>query len=147
MAGSLKDLAKRMNKLADEVETSASRLAIAGTKAAVEQLVYITPVDTSQALSNWQVFLNNPAPDDIPPYYLGSRGSTRGASAAEAIAQVNAELAYKKPGQRIFISNLVDYIKKLDEGSSSQFPGGFVARALVAFRAGMEAERAKLFKG
>lgn len=138
MAGNLNTLAKSMRAKADAVETSASRLAVIGTKAAVELLVYVTPVDTSEHLSNWQVFLGNPAPDAIPPYFLGTKGSTRSASAQEAVEQAVRELGYKKPGQRIFISNLGPAIVKLDQGSSSQFPGGFVPRAVLAFRVAIQ---------
>lgn len=128
-----------MRAKADAVETSASRLSVIGTKAAVETLVYITPVDTSEHLSNWQVFLGNPAPDPLPPHFVGSKGSTRGASAREAIDQAAQETRYKKPGQRLFISNLGPAIVKLDQGWSSQFPGGFVPRALVSFRVAITA--------
>lgn len=135
-----------MRKRADVIETSASEIAIAGTKAMLEEMVYVTPVDTSQALSNWQVNLNNPAPDELPPYYPGEKGSTRGSSAREALEEGFRELTYKKPGQPIYLSNLVDYIKKLDEGSSSQFPGGFVPRALLVFRLAAEEARKRIFK-
>lgn len=134
MARTLKDLAKSMRAKADAVETSASRLSVIGTKAAIEMLVYVTPVDTSEHLSNWQVFIGNPAPDALPPYFVGSKGSTRAASAREAIEQAFAELGYKKPGQKLYISNLGPAIVKLDQGWSSQFPGGFVPRAVAAFR-------------
>lgn len=127
-----------MRAKADAVETSASRLAVIGSKAAVELLVYVTPVDTSEHLSNWQVFLNNPAPDALPPYFIGTMGSTRAASAREAINEALTELGFKKPGQKIFISNLGPAIVKLDQGWSSQFPGGFVPRAMVAFRVAIE---------
>ena len=147
MGRNLNDLAKSMRARAKQVETSAHRLAVAGTKAAVEALVYMTPVDTSEHLSNWQVFLNNPAPDNLPPYYLGDRGSTRGASAREAISQAGIELGYKKPGQVIFISNLAPAIKKLDEGYSSQFAGGFVPKAVIVFRQAVEKEAANIWKG
>lgn len=132
-----------MEKRAKAVETAGSRLAVIGTRAAVETLVYVTPVDTSEHLSNWQVNLNNPAPDALPPYVPGSRGSTRGASAQQAIAEAERELAYKKPGQPLWISNLGPAIVKLDQGSSAQFPGGFVARALVSFRAAVQEALAK----
>ena len=138
MARTLKDLAKSMRTKADAVETSASRLSVIGTAAAVELLVYITPVDTSEHLSNWQVFIGNPAPDALPPYFIGTKGSTRGASAREAIDQALQELGFKKPGQRLFISNLGPAIVKLDQGWSQQFPGGFVPRALVAFRVAVQ---------
>lgn len=134
MARTLKHLAKSMRDRADAIETAGSRLAIIGTAAAVELLVYVTPVDTSEHLSNWQVFIGNPAPDALPPYFMGTKGSTQAASAREAIEQAMAELKFKKPGQRLFISNLGPAIVKLDNGWSSQFPGGFVPRATLAFR-------------
>lgn len=127
-----------MREKADAVETAASRLSVIGTKAAVELLVYVTPVDTSEHLSNWQVFIGNPAPDALPPYFAGSRGSTRGASARAAIEEALTELGFKKPGQRLFISNLAPAIVKLDQGWSAQFPGGFVPRALLAFRVAVQ---------
>lgn len=135
--------AKEMRRKAEAVETAASRLSVIGTRAAVETLVYITPVDTSEHLSNWQVMLGNAPADSLPPYVPGSRGSTRGASAQQAIAEANAELAYKRPGQRLYISNLGPAIGALDEGSSSQFPGGFVPRAVISFRTAMLAAVAR----
>ena len=148
MAKDLKGFASSMRKRADAVETSASRLAVIGTKAAVQTLVYITPVDTSEHLSNWQVFLDSPAPDALPPYYPGEWGSTRHASAQEAIDQANRELAFKQPGRRNFISNLGPAIVKLDNGSSAQFPGGFVPRARLSFLAAVKeaVDRGAVFK-
>lgn len=146
MARGLREFAKRMNKTADKVETAGSRLAVIGTMAAVETLVDITPVDTSEHLSNWQVNLNNPAPDAIPPYYTGSRGSTRGSSSRQAIGAARAELSYKKPGQVIYISNLGPAIVKLDQGWSRQFAGGFVPRAVLAFRNAVERNVSKVLK-
>lgn len=134
MARTLHDLSKRMREHADAVETAASRLAAIGAEEAIRVLVYITPVDTSEHLSNWQLFLDNPAPDAIGPYFLGSRGSTQAASAEEAIDQALTELRFKKPGQPLFISNLGPAIVALDGGSSGQFAGGFVPRAVLAFR-------------
>lgn len=131
-----------MRKRADAVETSGSRLAVIGARAAVETLVYITPVDTSEHLSNWQVFLDSRPEDALPPYVPGHHGSTQYASAQEAIAAANAELAHKTPGRIIFISNLGPAIVKLDHGSSSQFPGGFVPRARAAFMAAVAEAKA-----
>lgn len=141
MTRSLEAFAERLEKKADRVETAGSRLAVIGAMAAVETLVEITPVDTSEHLSNWQVFLNNRAPDAIPPYVPGIRGSTRGASSRVAIAEAQAELAFKKPGQHIWISNLAPAIAFLDAGGSRQFAGGFVPRAVIAFRNAVERAR------
>lgn len=134
MGKSLGDLAKKMNKAADRSETIASDLAVTFAYQIEYHLVYDTPVDTSTALSNWQVFLNNPAPDEITAYALGSRGSTQSSSAGAALTDARAELARKKPGQPIYLSNLVDYIKKLNDGSSAQAPAGFIEAAILRAR-------------
>lgn len=146
MARDLRAFAKAMNKKADKVETAGSRLAVIGTMAAVETGVAITPVDTSEHLSNWQVNLNNPAADALPPYVPGQRGSTRGVSSRQAILAAKAELSYKKPGQVIYISNLGPAIVKLDQGWSRQFAGGFVPRMTLAFRNAVQANVSKVLK-
>lgn len=123
-----------MNKRADKVETAGSRLAVIGAQAMVETLVEITPVDTSEHLSNWQVSLGSPIISPVTPYFPGSLGSTRSASSRAAIAEARAVLAHKQPKEPIFVSNLGPAIVDLDGGSSTQFAGGFVPRAVVAFR-------------
>lgn len=142
--GTLKGLAKSMRKRAEAIPELGSELAKAGTLAMLEEMVQITPVDTTEALSNWQVNLGNPAADELPPHVAGHRGSTRGVSADKTLADGRAELQYKKPGQPIFLSNLAGHIKELDSGSSTQFPGGFVPRALIAFRLGVQEAKKRL---
>jgi hypothetical protein len=133
MAGkTLLDLAKKMRKAADRSENVASELSKKFVYEITFRLVYDTPVDTSTALSNWQVFLNNPAPDEIPAFNLGDRGSTQVASARDALREAMGELAHKRPGQVVYLSNVVDYIKKLNEGSSAQAPPGFIEGAVLA---------------
>lgn len=134
MANSLSDFAKRMEKRADKVEVLGNELAKVGVMAAVETLVWITPVDTSEHLSNWQVTLGGPASRALPPYVAGTRGSTQGISARDAISVAAKELEPKKAGQDVWISNMGPAIGYLDEGSSTQFAGGFVPRAMVVFR-------------
>lgn len=142
----MRQFAKALHKKADQVETAGSRLAVIGTLAAVETLVAITPVDTSEHLSNWQIALGSPALSGLPPYSLGSRGSTQAASSRATVAAARTALAYKKPGQTVFISNLGPAIVKLDHGWSSQFAGGFVPRAVLSFRKAVEGNVTKIFK-
>ncbi|WLJ71196.1 hypothetical protein [Sphingomonas phage Birtae] len=134
MGKSLADLAKKMNRAADRSEKVASELSKKFVYEIAFRLVYDTPVDTSTALSNWQVFLNNPAPDEIGAYSLGQRGTTQAASASAALREAQAELARKQPGQVVYLSNLVDYIKRLNEGSSAQAPPGFIEASVYAAR-------------
>lgn len=142
----LKDLADSMRKRAKGLDTLASDIAVEGTKAMLQELVDVTPVDTSTALSNWQVNLGNPAADELPAHVMGKFGSSRGASADKAVAEGLAELQYKKPGQPIFLSNLTPYIGDLDSGSSRQFAGGFVPRALIVFRLAVQEAKKRLLR-
>lgn len=134
MGRTLKDLSKSMRERAKGMDELASEIAKAGTLAMLEEMIEVTPVDESVALSNWQVNLGNPAADELPAHVSGRFGSTRGASADKTLAEGRAELQYKKPGQPIFLSNLAGHIGELDDGSSTQFPGGFIPRALIVFR-------------
>jgi hypothetical protein len=135
-----------MRKRAEGLETLASDIAVAGTKAMLEEMVEITPVDESTTLSNWQINLGNPSADFLPAHVLGRKGSTRGASADKTLAEGVAELQYKKPGQPIFLSNLTPWIGDLDNGSSAQFPGGFVPRALIIFRLAVQDAKKRLLR-
>lgn len=111
-----------------------SQRAIKTALAIVSDLATVTPVDTSQALSNWQVSLNTPVGNIIDAYYTGSKGSTQELSAVDTIRKAREVLSHKKPGEDIHISNLLRYIAKLNEGSSKQEPAGFVERAVLIGR-------------
>lgn len=130
----LKNLSKRLRERAGKLNEQANRLAIQCAETIVGDLVQVTPVDTSQALSNWQVDLGKPVDSSIPPYFPGELGSTQGASSAEALAAARVVLHNKKPGETIYISNVLRYINRLNEGSSSQAPAGFVERAVLIGR-------------
>lgn len=134
MARNLLDLADSLEKKAAAIEESASKLAADVALTIVGDLAYKTPVDTSKALSNWIVTLNDPSTNKIPPHFPGVKGSTQRASAAETIAEAKRVLAQKKPGQAIFISNNQPYIRRLNDGYSKQQPAGFVQRAVLIGR-------------
>lgn len=136
-----------MRARADYVEKAASNLAVVGTLAMVEEMGVVTPADKSEAVSNWQVNIGAPVGSAIAPYVPGKLGSTKGASAAEMVQAAQIELAAKQPGQPIYMSNLVRHIKFLDEGSSAQFAGGFVPRAVIVFRFAVEQAAQNFWKG
>ncbi len=144
MAGNLRDLATRMRQRADELPKEASRLAVRISETIINDLAHVTPVDTSTAISNWQTELDAPAGSIVDAHYPGEKGSTYSASARETIDQAKATLKNKKPGQPIYMSNLLRYIKRLNEGSSSQAPAGFVERAVLLGR--LTVEKTKLFR-
>lgn len=127
-------LADSLERKAKAIDQAASQTAVDTALAIVGDLAYKTPVDTSQALSNWQVTLDEPASAFISPHYPGEGGSTQRASAQETINRAKAVLANKKPGQKIYITNNAPYIKRLNDGYSGQQPAGFVERAVLIGR-------------
>lgn len=127
----LADLQKRMYAKADKVASVGNEAKKHVANAIVRYLVNITPVDTSQALSNWQARDGFPVAFPISAYVQGIGGSTQGASAQAAIEEAAHIIALAKPGQPIYLSNVLAYIKRLDEGSSTQHPGGFVHASTI----------------
>lgn len=134
MANDLLSLANSLEKKIKAIETAASKSAADMALTIVGDLAYKTPVDTSQALSDWQVTLGEPAAGKIGAHFPGTKGSTRNASAAETINLAKAVLAKKKPGQPIYITNNQPYIRRLNDGYSQQAPAGFVERAVLIGR-------------
>jgi hypothetical protein len=136
MAKGLLDLAKNMDALAARLKEESSRAAVKTAETILYDLAFVTPVDTSQALSNWQVSLKSKIAlgAKIDPYYPGLGGSTQHASALAAIEAGKNMLRKKKPGDKIFISNVLPYINRLNEGYSKQEPAGFVQRATIIGR-------------
>jgi len=125
------DLASNLRKRAKGVDRKASEVSKAVALEVVKVLVMSTPVDTSRALSNWQVGVGKPVNTPLKPYVPGEQGSTRSQSAMAAIAKAELFLSSKKPGEPIFISNVLDYIDDLNNGTISRQPGGFVEKALI----------------
>ncbi len=140
----LKTLSRRLNKRADELPEAANRLAIKTAIEIVEDLAYVTPVDESTALSNWQVTIGRRAMASIRAFKPGKKGSTQAASARATINAAIDALKAKKPGQTIYLGNVLPYIRKLNDGSSTQTPAGFVARAVLIGR--LFVQRSRLFK-
>lgn len=146
----LATFAQRMRKRADDLPGKVARLAADTADAVVHSLVAAppigTPVDTSQAESNWQVGLGSPVTTLLAPHVAGFAGSTQAASAGIVTALAGEILAGKKPGQTIYISNGVPYIRRLNyEGHSAQ-SDNFVQRAADAGRQYLKDARARLFK-
>ena len=134
MAKTLLDLANDMNKLADSIPQAISSYKVKIAQTIVADLAYKTPVDTSQAISNWVVTLGAKNVGIIRPHYPGEYGSTRNASAQETIQRANVVLSKKKPGESIFITNNLPYIVRLNDGYSAQAPAGFVERSILIGR-------------
>lgn len=131
MARNLLDLAKSLESRAALLPEFGSSFAKHVAITIVTELATVTPVDTSQAISNWTVTLDDPSKAFVGPHYPGERGSTYQASSQETIMNAKIALLKKKPGQKIYITNNAPYIRKLNDGSSPQQAAGFVERAVL----------------
>lgn len=130
MAKTLKGLAGRMERLKKQIPKESGRLARETAIAVIVDLLAHTPVDTSLALSNWQLHLNTPIMTAIQAYAKGKFGSTAHTSYNAALAEALRELKSHKSGDTIWIINLIRYIVYLNQGHSSQEPAQFVERAV-----------------
>lgn len=125
----LADLEKWCTALPARIDDAANRLAVIVTTEMADDVIEHTPVDTSEAESNWQASLNVAPYLPLPAIYEGERGSTAAASAREALAHVKRTLKDKRPGEAAYLSNLAEHIVDLNDGTSKQEPAGFVERA------------------
>lgn len=131
MSGTLLTLAESLEKRAGDIAEQANELKIKAAGEMLEYLVNETPVDESTALSNWQASVGRPVGAEVPAFVVGSQGSSAGVSRAAAIQEGKARIALAKPGEPIYLSNLVPYIRRLNQGWSRQSPGGFVEAAVI----------------
>lgn len=127
----LKTLSKAMKRLERELPRRVNEIAKDVATEVLQSLAVNTPVDTSQAVSNWQIGYDEPNFTNLPPHVPGKAGSTGQASAAETIAVGNIYIQGKRPGIELHISNGLDYIELIDRQSSSP---GFKDRAINAGR-------------
>lgn len=140
----LLDLADSLEQRASKIDKKSSEAAAKVALTIITELVWVNPVDTSKALSNWQIGIGSPVDSRIEPYSPGEGGSTQRASASATIAVAKKILATKKPGQVVYISNALPYIKRLNEGHSGQEPAGFVERAVMLGRKQVAKTRLKV---
>lgn len=124
-------LERLCNVLPDRIDLAVNRLAKNVVIEMARDLIEHTPVDVTTAASNWQAALNSPAMFELPAIVPGHHGSTAGASRSEALGHVSRVVAEKRPGERIFLSNLAPHLDDLNNGTSKQEPAGFFERGVV----------------
>ena len=109
-------------KVVKSLETSVKKAALFLDS----QLVQRTPVDTGRARSNWLVSLTTRITETVPE----TTASQAINAASSVISKFNVIL-----NKTIFISNNLPYIRRLNEGSSTQAPAGFVDDAVALTKA------------
>jgi hypothetical protein len=143
MARTLLNLANSLEKRAADLPKKVSGVAVSTALAIVNDLANVTPVDTSQAISNWQVSLGSKIDSKIKPHYPGEKGSTKTPSGNVTRENARNVLQSKAPGVTIYISNSLPYIRRLNDGYSNQAPAGFVERAVLIARKQVKRKKIK----
>lgn len=144
-------LADRMKRIKKDLPDKATNLTIEVAERTVENLVSSppdgTPVDTSQAMSNWQVSVGQAKRSFIEAHAKGKGGSTAGISRGNVLTSALASLRSRKVGQVIYISNNAPYIRRLAyEGHSKQSPSGWVEGSVLRARKWLQQQRGRLLK-
>jgi len=144
-----------MNLRAKEVERSVNRIVELAGREIAKEVIALTPVDTSLAISNWTGALGSPASGTRAAVSPGEFGSTADASGAATQAAVWSAILNRRTGQDLWISNNLPYVNDLNVGNiaprSSPAPDRapyprFAERA-VLFGAGVVAQNSrKIFK-
>lgn len=131
---------KRAKQLPEHVNAVKIEVATAGMYVLVES----TPIDTGQAVSNWQVGVGAPVVGTREAYVPGKDRTTEAANRHAALQAARGPLQSAKAGQTIHLTNNLDYIDDLDKGKSLQAaPGAMRPAAIVAMR--FRVSNAKLF--
>lgn len=90
-----------------------------------------TPVDTGQARSNWLPSHRVPMNGTIAPYAPGRHlGISETTNADRAMDRVRSAVAARPLGETFYLSNNVEYIEDLNQGTSRQAPTMFVQLAI-----------------
>ena len=86
-------------------------------------LIEDTPVKTGWAQSNWIPKIGSPLSEPV-----GSKENVTKSEQEKGVAIIATK--YKVP-DIVYISNVVEYIVRLNEGTSTQAPSGFVQNAIA----------------
>ena len=128
------DFSRNVRRLSERIRPAVGRIVRQGALAIDQAVVLATPVDTGRARSGWVVSLDAPADSPDKPYAPGDKGSTGAQNAAAALAQGQAVISRYQSGRNssVHISNNVEYIGELNNGTSAQAPAEFVEKAVQA---------------
>jgi len=114
------EFAKRMRKIAANLEGNSEELIKAVALAVDTNVVMATPVDTGRARGNWQASIGSPKRSKLEPR-----------SAAATIGEAKGVIEGYKDGDTIYLSNNLPYIRRLNDGWSAQAPKSFVQIAIL----------------
>lgn len=98
--------------------------------AAGEYLVKNTPIDTGKAKSNWQASRVRPRSKSREAYSPGKRGNTAAENISAAVDQIRGQCESRRKNQRMYLTNNLDYIEKLDAQGGNKGTPQFMRAAI-----------------
>lgn len=118
---------KRLSKnLAIVIEESKKKIVLG----AMSNLIRVTPVATGHARSNWVPSIGFPYTEvDGSREHVSHAAQTAGMGEIKSLGRAR-DLHGRFIAREVYITNNVPYIRKLNDGSSSQAPSGFVHMAV-----------------
>ena len=116
----------------DDLDRAVSREVGALSVNIVAELIERTPVDVGWARANWVPGVGGPTFASEAPTRDARQSRVAGQGTAQATATAALATGYRVQQGPVFISNGAPYIGRLNEGSSSQAPAGFVQDAIIA---------------
>jgi len=122
------EIFKRANLEVAKVETG-RQVVVIHKKIALELLrrcVEKTPVDTGRAKGGWQLTLGSPTDGQTGR----SDETARGEADSGTVSAALAALAGLKAFEVVWLSNNVEYIGELENGTSQQAPEGMLALSI-----------------
>lgn len=142
----LSQFASLTRQRAKVIERRVNEIKIEVVTAGLYSLAQSTPVDEGVAVSNWQVGVGAAKTGVLPAYVPGEDQSTEAANRMAMLEAARNPLKTVKLGDAVHVTNNLDYIIDLDQGSSPQAPiGAMVPAALVTMR--FRIRNAKIFNG
>jgi len=127
----LKQFAALMQQRANELPANVNEVKKEVSGTVLSTVALTTPVDTGAAVSSWEVELGAGKPRANAPHTPGRQGSTRAENVRATISKGNQVISQAKPGDPVHITNGIEYIGDLNNGTSTQAPAGFVQSAVL----------------
>ena len=131
MSNSLLDFADDVLLIADGIEKGAVELQKQLAKTVLREVAATTPVYTGKAMSNWQAS-SSVRPDEVlDAHDPGEEGATRSEN-LYTVVSLGDDIIDEHTGGDLFISNPLDYIVDLNDGTGwSKTPPHFVEASVM----------------
>ena len=125
-----------LNKYANKLKVKIDEVKTTYAFALYSSIVKRTPVDTGRARANWNISVGS---SDLSVDDKSKYGKSKGKKKSSPQPISESEMKYKSPSslpkakgdESIFIANNLEYIQKLEHGSSKQAPSGMVGLTLA----------------